>query len=236
MNKQVALGPDYNPFGELKVHSIFKSIQGEGPYAGRPAIFVRLYGCNLTCGFCDTEYTAQHSQLSVPTVVGRVVAANTVKSGYCKLVVVTGGEPFRQNITPLVRALLDMGYAVQVETNGSLYLEDFPYKEVTVVCSPKTSRIPFPIKTQHNGEPASPSRTWFFKYVIGADTPLDKHTGIPLGVAAPLPAFPPAHVYIQPLHESDVQANAQHTARAAGVVMQHGYTLSLQLHKILGME
>ena len=61
-NQQLADKPVLNETGlSLQVNSIFYTIQGEGPFAGRPAIFIRLAGCNLQCPGCDTEYTKRQT-------------------------------------------------------------------------------------------------------------------------------------------------------------------------------
>ena len=87
----------------LKVHSIFMTIQGEGPFSGHPAVFIRLAGCNLACPFCDTEYTENAVTMTIPEIRKAVRNAHTVNKG---LVVITGGEPFRQNIVRLCNRLL----------------------------------------------------------------------------------------------------------------------------------
>ncbi|NVL89594.1 MAG: radical SAM protein [Desulfobacterales bacterium] len=99
----------------LKVNEIFYNIQGESSYAGRPCVFVRLTGCNLRCSYCDTRYAYEDGEkLEIAEIVSRIV------SYQCNLVEVTGGEPLIQGDTPLlVRRLLEKGYEVLMETNGS---------------------------------------------------------------------------------------------------------------------
>jgi 7-carboxy-7-deazaguanine synthase len=99
----------------LKVNEIFYSIQGESSYAGRPCVFVRLTGCNLRCSYCDTQYAYEDgNELEINEIVGRVT------SDQCRLVEVTGGEPLIQKDTPrLVHRLLEEGFEVLLETNGS---------------------------------------------------------------------------------------------------------------------
>ena len=146
MNTQPILKQNLLPDGALSVHSIFSSVQGEGPFVGQPAVFVRLHGCNLQCPLCDTNYSypCAFTKPTPQTLTSTVSAL----CGAATLVVITGGEPFRQNLTPFVNALLDQGFRVQIETNGTLFLprgngEDpgFPYYRVTIVCSPKTGKI-----------------------------------------------------------------------------------------------
>jgi 7-carboxy-7-deazaguanine synthase len=102
--------------GRLTVNEIFHSIQGEATHAGRPCTFVRLTACDLRCRWCDTEYAFHEGEsMSLDAVRGKVAELG------CPLVEVTGGEPLLQPGTaPLVRALLDDGYEVLVETGGHL--------------------------------------------------------------------------------------------------------------------
>lgn len=99
----------------LKVNEVFYSIQGESSYAGRPCVFIRLTGCNLRCSYCDTQYAYKEGEeLEIAEVVDRV-------SEYqCPRIEVTGGEPLIQEETPaLIQQLLNEGYEVLLETNGS---------------------------------------------------------------------------------------------------------------------
>ena len=112
----------------LSVHSVFHTIQGEGPFAGRPCVFIRLAGCNLQCNFCDTDYTDGRRVATVNEILCDVI--NSIPEGYpeCpKLVVITGGEPFRQPIGDLIRTLNDNDVHVQIETNGTLYQPGVSY-------------------------------------------------------------------------------------------------------------
>ncbi|MDE3061294.1 MAG: 7-carboxy-7-deazaguanine synthase QueE, partial [Pseudomonadota bacterium] len=117
----------------LAVKRIFPTLQGEGPYAGHPAVFVRLGGCNLACAFCDTDFEG-FATLAVNEIIGEV---KRLAEGARRLVVITGGEPLRQNIVPLCEALLTEGFKVQIETNGTL-ARPLP-ENVEIVCSPKNA-------------------------------------------------------------------------------------------------
>ncbi len=104
----------------MKVNEIFYSIQGECSYAGRPCAFIRLAGCNLRCTYCDTEYAFSESySMSIPEILAAIAAFPT------QLAMVTGGEPVLQEQLPeLLRALLDRGYTVCLETGGHVLLRD----------------------------------------------------------------------------------------------------------------
>jgi 7-carboxy-7-deazaguanine synthase len=99
----------------LRVNEIFYSIQGESSYAGRPCTFIRLTGCNLRCSYCDTQYAYKDGQeFQISEIL------ESVATFQCPLVEITGGEPLIQQETPnLIRRLLDEGYEVLLETNGS---------------------------------------------------------------------------------------------------------------------
>ena len=102
----------------LKTTEVFASVQGEGLRQGEPTVFVRLSGCNLRCGFCDTK-AAWRGGRERP--VGEIVA-EVVRLGSglpAAWVCLTGGEPLAQDVRPLVDLLHDEGYLVQVETNGT---------------------------------------------------------------------------------------------------------------------
>ncbi|NMB75835.1 MAG: radical SAM protein [Myxococcales bacterium] len=106
----------------LSVCEIFRSIAGETTHAGRPAVFVRLAGCNLACRFCDTGYARSGGQ-----VLGLSKVLAWVRRAGEPLVVVTGGEPLLQPGTGrLLRALRRDGREVLLETNGSLDLGVVP--------------------------------------------------------------------------------------------------------------
>ena len=100
----------------LLVNEIFYSIQGESTYSGRPCIFVRLTGCNLRCSYCDTRYAYEQGvKMELTEIVSRIADYK------CPLVEITGGEPLLQSDTPtLIYKLLENGYEVLMETNGSL--------------------------------------------------------------------------------------------------------------------
>jgi len=99
----------------LKVNEIFYSIQGESSYAGLPCVFIRLTGCNLRCSYCDTQYAYEEGrEMEISEIIDRVASCR------CHLVEVTGGEPLIQQETPsLIFSLLEKGYEVLLETNGT---------------------------------------------------------------------------------------------------------------------
>lgn len=114
---------------------IYKSIQGESSFAGRPCIFVRLAGCNLRCSWCDSEYTFTGGY----KLQEDEVAAEIEKLAPVKLVEFTGGEPLLQEreVVPLMERLLRSGYELMIETSGERPVETVPkavHKIIDVKC------------------------------------------------------------------------------------------------------
>ena len=113
----------------FSVTEIFYSIQGESLYAGCPCTFVRLSGCNLRCRYCDTTYA--HAPGTSFSMAGLV---EQIQAPACPLVEVTGGEPLLQGKTPsLISKLLDSGYTVLLETNGSLDIRSVDARCIKIV-------------------------------------------------------------------------------------------------------
>lgn len=220
--------------GALEVVDVFPTIQGEGPFAGLPAVFVRTASCNLTCPSCDTDYTSNRRLWPLADLMAEVgrLAPPGWGPDRC-LVVLTGGEPFRQATGALVAELHSQNYLVQVETNGTLYDDSLGVSELrrlSIVCSPKTAGVNAAL-AQHIG---------YLKYILRAGE-VDGADGLPTsslnyGVrpVRPWPGFT-GEVYIQPLDEQDPAANKANQDAAVASCLKFGYTLCLQLHKLVGL-
>lgn len=122
----------------LRVTEIFFSLQGETSRVGLPTVFIRLTGCPLRCGYCDTSYAFHDGKaMNIPAILEKTAQYNA------HYVTVTGGEPLAQkNCLPLLQALCDAGYDVSLETGGAL--------DVCKV-DPRVSRI-VDIKSPGSGE------------------------------------------------------------------------------------
>lgn len=107
----------------MKVVEIFKSIEGEGLRTGAPVTFIRLHGCNLRCEYCDTKYSygdSPYKEMTIDEII------NTVKRLGLIRVTLTGGEPLmNKEALLLVTTLVQEGFHVNVETNGSISLYDY---------------------------------------------------------------------------------------------------------------
>jgi 7-carboxy-7-deazaguanine synthase len=113
----------------MKVCEIFSSIQGESSFAGIPCTFIRLTGCNLRCSYCDTPYAYYEGQeLTVDEIIRKVQRTGI------NLVEITGGEPLLQNEAHLlIKRLIDEGYKVLVETNGSQDIKQIDKKAIVIL-------------------------------------------------------------------------------------------------------
>jgi organic radical activating enzyme len=120
----------------IYVSEVFRSIQGEGPFAGWPATFVRLSFCNLHCTWCDTWYTWDKTRIDVVADARKMTAAELAQAiDRTDLLVITGGEPLLQwkRLQPALAR--SRWVRCQVETNGTLYPPRFTW--ATWVVSPK---------------------------------------------------------------------------------------------------
>jgi 7-carboxy-7-deazaguanine synthase len=124
----------------LKVNEIFHSIQGETTRAGFPSVLIRLTGCNLRCRYCDTAYAwAEGGDLSIDEIISMVK-----KYGAVDHITVTGGEPLLQaNSIHLMKGLLEFGYDIQLETNGSMSTRDVPplIRKIIDVKTPSSGEV-----------------------------------------------------------------------------------------------
>jgi 7-carboxy-7-deazaguanine synthase len=147
---------------KIKVSEIFTSFQGEGPYIGTPATFLRLYGCNLNCEWCDTDIST-YEMLSVDDVAEILITQ--MEFNNINLLVVTGGEPTLQmeEIKRLIKELPD-DIKIQLETNGSIF-EYLP--EIEYVISPKEDK-------EKVFENYYKYENVFFKFVITSKEDIDE--------------------------------------------------------------
>lgn len=199
---------------------------------------------NMWVHNCDTDFDAEKSkQMSVQDIVSKVHDLFPYSGGtYNRLVVITGGEPLRQNIIPLIVSILNSGDRVQIETAGTLWvdgLEEFvtevPFSTpVTIVVSPKTHTVHKNIIKYAD--------SW--KYVVSATD--DSLLGIPITNTQPTSArasvlgIPdnnkfPNLVWVSPMDQGDPVKNKSNTDEAVRRCLKFGYRLSLQQHKIINV-
>ena len=205
------------------VKEIFKTLQGEGFHAGRPAVFCRFAGCNLwsgreqdraeaVCNFCDTDFVGTDGEGGgkFPSAAGLAdeVARIWGERRDGRFVVLTGGEPMLQVDRDLVEALKAQAFEIAIETNGTIP----PAPGIDWVCvSPK------------------------------AGAPIDQRSGNELKLVYPQPDLLPEqvaelafdHFWLQPMDGPDAAAN---TSAAVRYCLDHPqWRLSLQTHKLIGI-
>lgn len=118
-----------DPGARLRVTEIFYSLQGESRSIGIPTVFIRLTGCPLRCGYCDTAYAFQGGTWYQPDEI-----LHTVADYQTKYITVTGGEPLAQrNCLALLANLCDEGYEVSLETSGALDISQVDKRVVKVM-------------------------------------------------------------------------------------------------------
>lgn len=246
MNKDIAINRKHFVNDSIFVTSIFRTIQGEGPLAGYPAVFLRLAGCNFGdkedhCSWCDTSFKIEEAEeFSVEDLAN----ALTSLDGYrpTDVLVVTGGEPMLQiNLLKLLEAVESKFHKLQIETNGTqayfCNLLASSEIDVMVVVSPKAS-----VKL---GGYAPLSETIkavasCLKFVVTAEEGYH-HTVPDWAISQGLPIYvSPMAVYKKAYsgevssiwdHDLiDVEATKANYAYAAKYAMDHGFLLSLQTH------
>ena len=188
---------------------IFESLQGEGRNMGRPCVFVRFAGCNLACPWCDTDVSCRFSA-TLDELLKEI-------SGFrAKSVVLTGGEPTLVDAMPeLVAALKERGYWIAVETNGTSDAEWLQFVDY-VACSPKSE---FP-------DSVALSRADEVRVVASSEDVVGFCRDIRGGIAA-------TDYYVSPCE----RGGEIDFATAKSVLSQlDGWSLSVQLHKILGFR
>jgi 7-carboxy-7-deazaguanine synthase (Cx14CxxC type) len=205
------------------VKEIFLTLQGEGGQAGRAAVFCRFSGCNLwtgreadragaACNFCDTDFVGVDGpgggKFPAPTDLADAIATRWRGEGQDRLVVFTGGEPLLQLDPPLIDAVRARGFAIAVETNGTLMA---PPGIDWICVSPKAD------------VPLAQTRGQELKLVFpqpGVDP--ERYVGL---------AF--EHFFLQPMDGPDRDAA---TEAAIDYCLAHPrWRLSVQTHKYLGL-
>lgn len=196
---------------KYKVNEIFYSLQGEGVWAGRAAIFVRFSVCNLRCPFCDTDFSKYRSY-SVDEIIDIVRGLSPT----CRFVVFTGGEPTLQVDEELTDAFHHYGYYLAMETNGT---QPIPSGIDWVTCSPKTAYIQKD-KARVRIRQASEIKVVFDGH----------HEVSTYGIQAP-------NLYLQPCDVGDDEHNRQILEECIAYIEGHPeWRLSLQQQKIIGVK
>ncbi len=195
-----------------RINEIFYSLQGEGRNTGRAAVFIRFSGCNLSCAFCDTDFT-DYREMSDEDIIREIAPYET------RLVVLTGGEPTLQADEAFIELLHRHGYEVSMETNGT---HPLPHGLDWSTVSPKAhffegsrKATAMPVVTRCNE----------LKCVFD-------HTGNvdDFGIEAD-------YYYLQPCDTGDREKNRQILQGCIDYILRHPrWQLSLQTHKLIGVR
>jgi len=190
------------------INEIFYSIQGEGHNTGMPAIFIRFAGCNLKCPWCDTDHTKK-MELNEEEIL------DLIQTWPCHNVILTGGEPSEQDLTPLLVLLKrKFKYYVAIETNGTNPLLQYKQKGFLdwVTVSPKQ----FPLKV----------KCWIneIKVIWPSTTVIIKQSE----------STHADYYYLQPCDDAHKKIN---TEEAIEIVKNNPqWRLSIQVQKIIGVR
>ena len=194
---------------KYRLVEIFESLQGEGRNTGRPCVFVRFAGCNLACPWCDTDVGERFS-MTLEELLAEIASYKA------KTVVLTGGEPtFVEGAPELIAALKAAGYFIAVETNATV---DAPWLQFVdyVACSPK-AEFPDKIELKKANE---------VRVVASGESAVEFCRRVKDLIEAD-------DYYVSPCdHGGEIDF-----ATAKSVLAKlDGWSLSVQLHKILGFR
>lgn len=192
-----------------RINEIFYSLQGEGRWAGRPAIFIRFSGCNLKCPFCDTNFS-NYKEMTVSDIVQYIKSLTEL----CHFIVLTGGEPTLQIDEEFIKELHRHGYYVAIETNGT---HSIPWNIDWVTFSPKDAFV----------ENATPVLCHADEIKIVFD---GEHSIKDYKVSAP-------HKYLQPCDTGDKKKNTKIIAKLVDFLLKNPeWSISIQQQKIINVR
>jgi 7-carboxy-7-deazaguanine synthase len=215
----------------LFVSEIFSSIQGEGPCAGQPAVFLRLAFCNLACTWCDSRYTWDWSSYDIAKEVHRMALEEVearIRSFGIHHLVVTGGEPLLQarRLECLLRGL--QGYYIELETNGTI-----PPSQGLLALVDQWNVSP---KLENSGNVLQARLKWralrafsplpnsFFKFVVQRPSDLREVDELVEALR-----IPPERVLLMP-EGVDAEVLLERSAWLSEEAAKRGYRLSPRLH------
>jgi len=221
---------------QYKINELFETIQGEGSFTGQPSIFIRLQGCPVGCSWCDTKHTweielsdevnqavmlaksqetPQWANFSVEQILALVVKRNYK----AKHIVITGGEPCMEDLTPLCNAFEQLGYSTQVETSGTFDIK--VSKKCWVTVSPKVNmRGGYPILN------SAMVRADEVKHPVATEQHIED-----------LKALLAEHkIMTTPVYLQPISQKTRATELAIASCIENNWRLSVQVHKYLGIE
>jgi len=226
------------PKNVLHVTSIFYTLQGEGPFMGRPAVFIRLAKCNLACSFCDTYFDAgdfltfdeiatkidetivaffAEQKLELPEwAIALETVPDTDRHDHPGIVlVITGGEPTLQNnLVEFLEIESDYWADIQVETNGTQDIYNLAQNAVMVV-SPKCAEKDGAPTHYLKPSDSNLQQATALKFVVSAD-PTSAYHDIPDWAKEWARQHVPSMVYVSPMNVYNAQPQAMKIRVASG--------------------
>ena len=212
-----------------RINDIFYSIQGEGHNTGRAAVFIRFAGCNLRCGFCDTEFDT-YREMTDEEIIAEV---SRYKVSRCEnsLVVLTGGEPTLQADEAFVDLLHQHGFEVAMESNGT---HPAPQNLDWLTVSPKLFRGE---RREERGERLPDEVKVVFDESTDPETFLPPLIPELCSPTRSLSSLLSPLLYLQPCDTGDAERNAMIINRCVDYIKEHPqWRLSLQTHKLVGFK
>jgi len=194
---------------KLQIAEIFYSIQGEANHTGEASIFIRFYGCNLTCDFCDD---LSHKDSSKKKSYSMQEVYEAIKSYPSYKIIITGGEPSIYDLNTFIKFLQSLNYYISVETNGYKFAN---IKEANwITYSPKQFNN---MENEYCDE---------FKFIVEKDENIDYILNLKTS----------KQIYIQPKNHFHT-INMENMKYCLQQVLKYPHLkLSSQLHKFLGIE
>lgn len=207
----------------MKVVEIFKSIDGEGKRAGLPTTFIRLYGCNLRCSYCDSQY-AWSGDAFTEMSVDEIVAA--VKKLGVTSITLTGGEPLiHKHVEMLLSELAKCGFDINIETNGTQDISIYRYISHNIWFTVDYKCISSAVSNSMNEDIFKNQLTDkdVLKFVVGSDEDLQQALDV-------IEAYDPAaQIYFSPVFGFDA-------SKIVDFLLEkklHRCKVQLQLHKYI---
>lgn len=204
----------------IQVTEIFESIQGEGRFAGTPALFVRTAGCNLRCSWCDTAFSRETESAEAHLVSD---LAERIAASGARHVVATGGEPLlhREAMEELAAALPSVDF--EFETNGTI---PPTIRRAYYSVSPKPSSAgnDAAVAVQRDVLAAFMEFDSVFKFVVGSEQDWCDMLG-----TIDMVGIPRGQVYVMP-RGTDDRGHREVARTFMPRILEHGFCLSPRLH------
>lgn len=206
----------------LKIHKIYPGFKGDAPFIGMPVVILSLGGCNLACNFCDIDFD-NYTTIAEAEIIASVINASKNEQNQVvrQTIFITGGEPLVQPINEICTKLLDMGYNIIVETNGTIYRE--LDNRIKVCVSPKAVNNEYlPIRDDII------RRAVAIKFLISMNR-------LPYNQVPDVGQFRyNIDVFLQPMDEINILNNLNNLKYCLDICNKFGYNYSIQTQKIIG--